>query len=98
MRHRFTRLAVVCVWMATIYFWTGTSESAEAAAGARRNEKRETRKQAQQAQPVRPTHVDEKYGEHPKQALDLYLVKSEKATPLFIWIHGGGFRGGDKRA
>lgn len=47
---------------------------------------------------VRPTHPDEKYGEHEKQAFDLYLVESDKPTPLFIWIHGGGFRGGDKRA
>jgi hypothetical protein len=45
----------------------------------------------------RPTHSDEKYGDHEKQAFDLYLVDSDKPTPLFIWIHGGGFRGGDKR-
>ncbi|MHC4173423.1 MAG: alpha/beta hydrolase [Planctomycetota bacterium] len=45
-----------------------------------------------------PTHPDEKYGEHEKQAFDLYLVDSDKPTPLFIWIHGGGFRGGDKRS
>lgn len=49
-------------------------------------------------QKVTPTHPDERYGEHEKQAFDLYLVESEKPTPLFIWIHGGGFRGGDKRA
>lgn len=47
-------------------------------------------------QKLAPTHPDEKYGEHEKQAFDLYLVESEKPTPLFIWIHGGGFRGGDK--
>ena len=47
---------------------------------------------------IPPTHRDEKYGEHEKQAFDLYLVESEKPAPLFIWIHGGGFRGGDKRA
>jgi acetyl esterase len=45
----------------------------------------------------RPTHPDEKYGKHKKQAFDLYLVDNDKPTPLFIWIHGGGFRGGDKR-
>ncbi|UCG57772.1 MAG: alpha/beta hydrolase [Phycisphaerales bacterium] len=46
---------------------------------------------------VSPTHLDERYGEHEKQAFDLYLVESDEPTPLFIWIHGGGFRGGDKR-
>jgi len=45
-----------------------------------------------------PTHIDEKYGAHEKQAFDLYLIESDKPTPLFIWIHGGGFRGGDKRS
>jgi acetyl esterase/lipase len=53
---------------------------------------------ARQGGRVSPTHPDEKYGEHDKQAFDLYRVESEKPTPLFIWIHGGGFRGGDKRA
>jgi acetyl esterase/lipase len=34
----------------------------------------------------------------PSQALDLYLPEqaSEKPLPLVVWIHGGGWRGGDK--
>jgi acetyl esterase/lipase len=52
---------------------------------------------SQRDQRPTPTHPDEKYGQHEKQAFDLYLVESDKPTPLFIWIHGGGFRGGDKR-
>ena len=51
----------------------------------------------QREQRITPTHPDEKYGEHEKQVFDLYLADSNKPTPLFIWIHGGGFRGGDKR-
>ncbi|NOX98483.1 MAG: alpha/beta hydrolase [Verrucomicrobia bacterium] len=45
------------------------------------------------------THKDVKYGDHEKQAFDIWLAKAEdgKATPLVIYIHGGGFRGGDKR-
>lgn len=35
------------------------------------------------------------YGPHPLQALDLFLP--DKPTPrLFVFIHGGGWRGGDK--
>lgn len=40
----------------------------------------------------------------PDQALDLYLpestatVEAQPFTPLVVWIHGGGWRGGDKRA
>jgi acetyl esterase/lipase len=62
-----------------------------------RNRQAENRPNTQRGQRITPTHPDEKYGEHEKQAFDLYLVDSEKPTPLFIWIHGGGFRGGDKR-
>ena len=64
---------------------------------AQRNRQPESRQRTQREQRPRPTHPDEKYGEHEKQAFDLYLVDSDKPTPLFIWIHGGGFRGGDKR-
>ena len=49
---------------------------------------------------IPPTHQDVKYGEHKLQAFDLWLAKSAvegKPTPLCIYIHGGGFRGGDKR-
>lgn len=30
-------------------------------------------------------------------ALDLYLPKADAPTPLVMWIHGGGWRGGNKR-
>lgn len=43
-----------------------------------------------------PTHRDVAYGKHERQTLDLYLVKSERPAPLVIFIHGGGFTGGDK--
>jgi len=46
---------------------------------------------------AKPTHADVKYGEHERHAIDLYLVESEQPTPLVIYIHGGGFVGGDKR-
>ncbi|MFH1719566.1 MAG: alpha/beta hydrolase [Planctomycetota bacterium] len=68
-----------------------------AARDAQPNRQGENRQQPQKEQSIRPSHPDEKYGEHEKQAFDLYLVGSDKPTPLFIWIHGGGFRGGDKR-
>lgn len=45
-----------------------------------------------------PTHADVAYGEHQKQRYDIWLAKRSdaKPTPLVIYIHGGGFRGGDK--
>ena len=62
--------------------------------------------QARQQQPqrsrpagprVQPTHADVAYGEHAQQKIDLYLANSDEPTPLVLYIHGGGFRGGSKR-
>src|ERR1700724_31170 len=34
---------------------------------------------------------------NPKQTLDIYLPEGEpKSAPVFIFLHGGGFREGDK--
>ena len=43
------------------------------------------------------THLNVKYGKHERNVLDIWLVKSDKPTPVVIYIHGGGFKGGDKR-
>ena len=45
-----------------------------------------------------PTHADVAYGPHERDVLDLYLAVSESPTPLYVFIHGGGFKGGDKSA
>ncbi len=36
------------------------------------------------------------YGSFTENKFDVFLPKSEKSTPLVIYIHGGGFIGGDK--
>jgi acetyl esterase/lipase len=36
------------------------------------------------------------YGTHRRHVLDLWRAKSDKPTPLLVFIHGGGFRGGSK--
>ena len=45
-----------------------------------------------------PTKADVPYGDHERHVLDFWQAESDKPTPLFIWIHGGGFRGGDKKS
>ena len=37
-----------------------------------------------------------KYGEHERNVFDIWFADTTKATPLAIYIHGGGFRGGSK--
>lgn len=45
---------------------------------------------------IKPTHANIAYGPHPRNVLDLYQAMSDKPTPLVIYIHGGGFVGGNK--
>jgi acetyl esterase/lipase len=53
------------------------------------------------AQPRRelpaPDVANARYGPHERNVLDLWKAKSETPTPVVVYIHGGGFRTGDKR-
>ena len=44
-----------------------------------------------------PDHADLRYGPGGRNVLDLWLAQSDKPTPLIVFIHGGGFTGGDKK-
>jgi acetyl esterase/lipase len=48
------------------------------------------------ADPQKPTFENVSYGPHERNVFDLWLAKSDKPTPLLIFIHGGGFVNGDK--
>jgi acetyl esterase/lipase len=50
------------------------------------------------AQPGRPNPdvADAKYGPHARNVLDLWKAKGAGPRPLVVFIHGGGFRGGNK--
>jgi acetyl esterase/lipase len=50
--------------------------------------------------PIEPTYRDLAYASaSPAEMLDLYLPTGDRgASPVVIWMHGGGFRVGDKRS
>jgi acetyl esterase/lipase len=52
---------------------------------------------AQKEQPT-PTAANLAYGKHERQVLDFWQAKSDKPTPLVLYIHGGGWQGGDKKS
>jgi acetyl esterase len=43
-----------------------------------------------------PTYADVSYGPHKNQKLDFWRARTERPAPLIVFIHGGGFVGGDK--
>jgi acetyl esterase len=47
---------------------------------------------------INPTMSDVKYGPHARNVLDFYKAKSDRPTPVVLYIHGGGFRGGSKKS
>lgn len=62
----------------------------------RETQDRAARKQDAPRAAIKPTHADVKYGEHERNVLDFYQAASDNPTPLVIYIHGGGFVGGNK--
>jgi acetyl esterase/lipase len=39
---------------------------------------------------------DRRYGEHERHRLDVHTSGEENGAPVFVFVHGGGFVGGDK--
>ncbi len=47
--------------------------------------------------PLTPTHRDVPYGTHELNLLDFWKAEGESPRPLLVYIHGGGWTGGDKK-
>ncbi|MCH7920640.1 MAG: sulfatase-like hydrolase/transferase [Planctomycetes bacterium] len=52
--------------------------------------------QQRESDKPQPTFENVAYGKHERHVLDFWQAVSDPPTPVFIWIHGGGFRGGNK--
>jgi acetyl esterase/lipase len=46
----------------------------------------------------RPDLANVRYGPHERNVVDLWKARSATPTPLVVYIHGGGFRGGSKES
>jgi arylformamidase len=52
---------------------------------------------ADDAKPSAPTLADVSYGPHASNVLDFWKAEGEGPRPLLVYIHGGGWIGGDKK-
>lgn len=48
------------------------------------------------AKGVEPTQRDVVYGQYERSKLDFWKAESDQPTPVLVFFHGGGFKGGDK--
>ena len=48
-------------------------------------------------QQLAPTHADVSYGRQAKNVLDFWKAEGDGPRPLLVYIHGGGWTGGDKK-
>lgn len=55
-------------------------------------------RQGKQAERIKPTRSNVAYAEHDRNVLDFFKADSNEPSPLIVYIHGGGFVGGDKRS
>ena len=46
---------------------------------------------------IAPTHAAVSYGDHKMNVIDFWQAKGEGPRPLLVYIHGGGWIGGDKQ-
>ena len=53
---------------------------------------------AADAKGLKPTYANLSYGPHKMNVLDFWQAEGEGPRPLLVYIHGGGWTGGDKKA
>jgi acetyl esterase/lipase len=52
---------------------------------------------ADETKQLPPAHAEVSYGPHPRNVLDFWKADGEGPRPLLVYIHGGGWIGGDKK-
>ena len=89
---KLTFLLLALAALCPVALTAGGAEPAAAKVPATRPASRPT---TQPALPP-PTFADVAYGKHAKQVLHFWKAESDKPTPLLLFVHGGGWTGGNR--
>jgi acetyl esterase/lipase len=52
---------------------------------------------ADEAKQLPPSFAEVSYGPHPRNVLDFWKAEGDGPRPLLVYVHGGGWTGGDKK-
>src|SRR2546430_2122030 len=63
---------------------------------SRQKNKQENKNRSEERERIPPQFTDISYGPSKANRFDLWLAQSDSATPLLMFIHGGGFIRGNK--
>src|SRR5512137_1507169 len=99
--HHLARLAIACLCLSFTGFaadQTPASAPANATSGRSKAARGRAGKVGARRSDVAPTFRDVAYGPDASNRIDFWKANSVAPTPLVVFIHGGGFRGGDKAA
>src|SRR5262249_1919120 len=80
-----TNVGILLVGVLVLFGWGGPQAAAQAPKPV----------PGKPAKPA-PDLANFPYGPHERNVLDLWKAKAAKPTPVVVFIHGGGFRNGDK--
>ncbi|MFC1719161.1 alpha/beta hydrolase fold domain-containing protein [Candidatus Poribacteria bacterium] len=93
LRFMFILILVFCAELLVVSFIQKPAEANESP----RSNTNQRRAEQRPAKPD-PTYKNVAYGDHERNVLDFWQAERTQPTPLVVYIHGGGFRGGSKES
>jgi len=96
------KLPITTAFLAILVACTGWLVPVPAAAQERETgeepapKARDREKKEENGAKPKPARADVKYGPHERHVLDFWKARADKPTPVVVFIHGGGFKSGDK--
>ncbi|QDT12435.1 alpha/beta hydrolase fold domain-containing protein [Planctomycetes bacterium K23_9] len=90
-------IVLISVCLAIAGSVAANAQEAKPKAQAPANTKAPAKKATAKANKFPPTLANVQYGDHRSHVIDFWRAEGESPRPLLVYIHGGGWIGGDKK-